>query len=141
MKYSQPLGILAAILLIISGFLHWAWYPDLQKYFTGFVSENNIYGKPGKVFIFFGVIAILLFLAPRVWAKRGNIFLCAIIMAYAVKSFILFSDCYRGICPEKQPGLWIMLVSAIAMVIFALFPNTKLKESQEPLPVDTASTE
>jgi len=127
MKYSQLIGILAAIILMISGFLHWAWYPDLQKYFTGFFSENNMYGKPGKVFIFFGTLSIILFFAPRVWAKRGNIFLCAITLAYAVKSFILFSDCYRGICPVKQEGIWIMLVSAILMTGCSLFPDTTLK--------------
>src|ERR1700759_2463421 len=123
MKYSQQLGIFASILLLCSGFLHWAWYPDLQKYFTGFFSENNMYGKPGKVFFFFAIPAILLFLTPRIWAKRVNIFLCAISMAYAIKSFILFSNCYRGICPEKQIGLWLMLISALLMLIFTFFPN------------------
>ncbi|MBA4167010.1 MAG: hypothetical protein H0X41_05625 [Chitinophagaceae bacterium] len=132
MKYSQPLGVLATIILMVSGFLHWAWYPDLQKYFTGFFSENDIYGKPGKVFLFLGVIAIVLFLAPRVWAKRGNIFLCAIIIAYAVKSFILFSGCYKGICPVKQPGIWLMLGSAILMLLFSLFPDTTVRASELP---------
>lgn len=130
MKYSQLLGVLAAIILMASGFLNWTWYPDLQKYFTGFISENNMYGKPGEVFIFFALISIILFIAPKVWAKRGNIFLCAVIMAYAVKSFILFSDCYRGICPVKQPGIWIMLGTSILMVIFSLFPDTSIKEQK-----------
>ncbi len=130
MKYSQLLGILSAIVWICSGFLHWAWYPDLQKYFTGFFSENNIYGKPGKVFFFFAIPAIVLFLTPRIWAKRINIFLCAIALAYSIKSFILFSNCYRGICPVKQAGLWIMLTSAILMMAFSLFPNNTLKPKE-----------
>jgi hypothetical protein len=130
MKYSQQLGILTAIILMASGFMNWAWYPDLHKYFTGFFSENNIYGKPGKVFIFFATISIVLFFVPRVWAKRGNIFLCAVIMAYAIKSFILFSDCYKGICPVRQPGIWIMLVSSVLVLLLSLFPDTTLKQSE-----------
>lgn len=133
MKYSQLSGILAAFVLSLSGFLNWAWYPDIHKYFTGFFSENNSYGKPGKVFIFFAVIAIVLFIAPRVWAKRGNIFLCAITLAYAVKTFIVYSACYRGICPEKQPGLWVMLLASCVMMAAALFPDTAIREDN-PLP-------
>ncbi len=131
MKYSQPLGIFAAILLLCSGFMHWAWYPDLQKYFTGFFSENNIYGKPGKVFFFFVIPAIVLFLIPRIWAKRINIFLCAIILSYAIKCFILFSACYRGICPEKQAGLWLMLISSALIMAFSLFPDNKVKQKEK----------
>lgn len=127
MRYSQLFGIMAALALIASGFLHWAWYPDIQKYFTGFFSENNIYGKPGKVFFFLAGLAIVLFITPRVWAKRGNIFLCAIALAFAVKSFILFSGCYRGICPVRQAGLWVMLISAALMLLCALFPDTRIK--------------
>jgi hypothetical protein len=132
MKYSQPIGVLAAIILILSGFLNWAWYPDIHKYFTGFFSENNMYGKPGKVFIYFASVAIILFLIPRVWAKRVNIFLCAIMLAYAAKNFIIFSSCYRGICPVKQPGIWVMLGACIVMVIASLFPDTAVKEQRLP---------
>ena len=130
MKYSQPLGVLLTIILISSCFFNWTWYPDLQKYFTGFFSENNLYGRPGKVFMFLGIISIILFLTPRVWAKRGNIFLCAIIVAYAVKCFILYSNCYRGICPEKQPAIWIMFISAIMALIFSLFPGLAVKSKE-----------
>lgn len=129
MKYSQLIGIAAAIVLVLSGFLNWTWYPDLQKYFTGFFSENNMYGKPGKVFAFFAVIAIIFFLIPRVWAKRWNLLVCALTLAYAVKTFILFAGCYRGICPVKQPGIWVMIVAAVVMTASALLPDLTVKSS------------
>lgn len=128
MRYSQWIGIAAAITLMASGFLHWAWYPDLQQYFTGFYSEKNLYGKPGKVFIFFAAIAIIFYLLPKIWAKRWNILVCALTLAYAIKSFIGFSGCYRGICPQRQVGIWIMLSSAAIMMLAALLPDMKVEK-------------
>jgi hypothetical protein len=128
MKYSQWIGIAAAIMLVVACFLPWTYHPDLDKNFTGFFSENNVYGKPGYVFIVVCIVAVIFFAIQRIWAKRWNVFICAIILSYAIKSFIVFSGCYRGICPDKKAGLWIMLLSAIVMMGMSLFPDMKLKE-------------
>ena len=128
MKFSQWIGIAGAITLVISGFLNWTWYPDIQKYFDGFFSENNIYGRPGKIFIYLTTVAVIFFVVPRIWAKRWNILVCTIILAFAIKTFILYSACYRGICPVKQFGIWLMLSSAIIIFLCALLPDLKLKE-------------
>ena len=128
MKYSQWIGIAAAIMLVIAGFLPWTYHPDLNKNFTGFFTENNVYGKPGYVFVWLSIITIVFFAIQRVWAKRWNMFICALVLAYAIKSFIMYSGCYRGICPDKLAGLWIMLASAALMMAMALFPDIKLKE-------------
>ncbi len=130
MKYSQWIGVGAAITLMASCLVNWTWYPDLQKYFTGFSSHNNIYGKPGKLFVVLAVIAIMFYVIPRVWAKRWNVLVCCVAVAFAVKTFILYAACYRGICPDKQPGLWIMLGSALLMLAAALLPD--LKVNAEP---------
>ena len=81
MKYSQWLGIGAALLVIAACFMPWAFFPDLQKDFTGFFSEQNRYGRPGKVLVAFSVLQIVFFLIPKIWAKRANIFLGAITFA------------------------------------------------------------
>ena len=128
MKFSQWIGIASGILLILSGFMNWTWYPDIHKYFTGFVSENNIYGKPGKIFIYLTTVAILFFAIPRIWAKRWNVLICTIIVAFAIKTYILYTSCYRGICPVKQPGIWIMGASAAIILLCALLPDLKIKE-------------
>lgn len=128
MKFSQWIGILAAIVLIVSGFMNWTWYPDIHKYFTGFFSEDNRYGRPGKIFIYFSSVAILFFAIPRVWAKRWNVLFCTMIIAFAIKTFILYTSCYGGVCPVKQPGIWIMLSSAAIIMLCALLPDMKLKD-------------
>lgn len=131
MKYSQWIGIGAAILLVISCFIPWAFYPDLNKSFTGFFSENNNYGKPGKVFVVMAVVAIVFFLVPRVWAKRWNLLVGALTLAYAIKSFIVFTGCYKGICPTKLVGIWVMLVSAAGLLVMTLLPDMKVIENKK----------
>lgn len=131
MKYSQWIGIAAAIVLVIACFLPWTFHPDLNKNFTGFFSENNDYGKPGKVFTVFAIIASILFLIPRVWAKRWNLLIGALTVAFAIKSFIVFSGCYRGICPTKLAGLWVMLLSAVGLLIMTLLPDMKVIDKKQ----------
>ena len=130
MKYSQWIGVAAALLLAGACFMPWAYYPDLDKEFTGFFSELNRYGKPGKVLIFFSAIEIILFLIPKVWAKRANILVAGMAIAFGVKSFILYSACYRGICPERRLGLWLVLVASAIAVIATLLPNLPVKEKK-----------
>ena len=131
MKYSQWIGIAAAIILVLSGFLPWTYHPDLDKTFTGFFSENRAYGKPGNVFVFMSAVTIIFFAIQRIWAKRWNVFICAIVLSYALRCFIVYSGCYRGICPDKKIGLWVMLLSAILMMLMALFPDMKVKKEEK----------
>jgi hypothetical protein len=130
MKYSQWLGIIASIILMISCFLPWTYHPDLNKTFTGFFSENNAYGKPGRTLIFLGIFASICFIIPRVWAKRLNFFISAVLIAYAIRTFIVFSGCYRGICPEKREGLWLMVISAGIIIIMAILPDIKIGDKK-----------
>jgi len=125
MKYSQWIGVLTTLILVTCCFFPWTWHPDLNKYFTGFFSESHVYGRPGNVFIFFAVFAIAFFLIPRLWAKRWNFVVAALILAYAIKTFILYSGCYNGICPVKEKGIWIMLLSSVIIMVMAVIPDNK----------------
>ncbi|HET6256520.1 MAG TPA: hypothetical protein VFE32_20765 [Puia sp.] len=130
MKYSQWLGILAALLLVAACYMPWAYFPDLGKEFTGFFSEQNRYGRPGKLLTFFSGVMILLFLLPKVWAKRTNIIVAAITIAFAIKCYILYTGCYRGICPEKRIGIFLLLGAAAITMVASLLPDLPVK--QEP---------
>jgi hypothetical protein len=68
----------------------------------------------------------VLMLLPTVWAKRTNLFITAFNVAYAVKTFILFGSCYNNYCPQKLPGLYLMVGCAVVMLIASGFPNVKL---------------
>jgi hypothetical protein len=128
MKYYKQIGLIACVLLVISCFLPWAFYPDLHKSFNGFFSEMDIYGKPGKVFIFFAVLSAILILLNKVWAKRTLIFLAAFNVGYLIRTYILYTSCYRAFCPEKQYGLYLLIVGCVLLLIVSFFPNLKLKD-------------
>jgi hypothetical protein len=127
MRYSNIIGILACLLIMVSCFMPWTFHPDLQKYFTGFYSEQNMYGRPGKLFLIFAIISILLFVIPKVWAKRTNWLIAALTIAYTVKTYFLFTSCYSGICPIKQFGIYLLLASVVVMFLAALLPDMKMK--------------
>jgi hypothetical protein len=128
MKNSQWIGIAAAVLVIIASFMPWAYFPVLQKEFTGFFSEQNRYGRPGKVLIAFSVVEILFYLIPRIWAKRANIFVAAVGVAWGFKCYYLYTACYRGECPEKRLGLFLMFGGTIIALVAALLPDVTIKE-------------
>ena len=130
MKYSQWIGIAAALLLVAACFLPWAYFPDLGKSFTGFFSEQNRYGRPGKVFIFLSSVMILLFLVPRVWAKRSNIFVTAVTLTWGIKSYILYTSCYRGICPEKRAGIFLVLAATVIVLAAALLADLPIRQDE-----------
>ncbi len=127
MKYSNIIGLAAGVLLIISCFLPWTFHPDLQEYFTGFYSRENYYGKPGKFFLMLTIPAITFFILPRIWAKRANLMVVGLIVAYAAKNLIVFTSCYNGICPVKQVGIYLMLFSVSIMMVAVVSPAMKLK--------------
>ena len=120
---SKWLSLAALLLLAVACFLPWAWYADLGKDFTGFFSEKNMYGKPGKFLLIMGTITTACAFIPKIWPKRVALFTASLNLAYAVKTFIMYASCYGGYCPEKKPGLWLMATAAVVMLVTALTPE------------------
>ena len=131
MKYYKIIGIIACVLLVISCFLPWTYYADLNKSFTGFFTEQNIYGKPGKVFIFLAVSSAILIILDKIWAKRTLLFLTAVNIAYLIKTYVLFTTCYNTICPQKEYGFFVLMLSVIMLIVVSLFPDTEVIEPQK----------
>ena len=125
MKYSQWIGILATLALCIACYFPWTYYPDINTYFTGFFTHQNMYGRPGRFFLVLGAIAILFFAINKVWAKRANLLVTGLVVAYAVRIFFLFVACYRGICPVRQPAIYVVLFAPVVMLIMAFLPRMK----------------
>ena len=126
MRQYKIIGVALCMLLIVSTLLPWAFYADLGKNFTGFYSENNTYGKPGKFFAAFAVVAIILTLVNKVWAKRTLLFLAPVNIGYLIKTYILFTTCYNTYCPEKKIGLYLLIISSVGIMVIALLPKLNL---------------
>ena len=131
MKYAHYTGIAAALLLIVCCFIPWAFYPDLQQNFDGFYSQQNQYGKPGKTFVFLAVVSIVLFLIPKLGAKRVNQFVNVVIFAYALKNYFIYAACYQGTCPQIRVGLVGMMLFSTLMLLSSLFSKAVVKTTAE----------
>ena len=131
LKILQKAGIIACIILLLSCFMPWAFYADIHETFTGFYSFQNQYGKPGKFLSVMALIAFAFMMLPKIWAKRTNLFVCALAVGYAIKTYILFTSCYNAYCPEKKAGIFIMLLSTIIMLVSSAFPDLKINKQKE----------
>ena len=129
MKYSRFIGLAACLLLVAACFMPWTYYPDLGKSFTGFFSENNQYGRPGVLFTILSALSAVLFLIGKIWANRVNWIVSAVAVAYFIKVYMGFTACYVGICPEKQAGIFLVMLAVIVMMLMTLLPDIKLRES------------
>ena len=130
MKHSQWIGVGAAVLVIVGCFLPWAYFPDLREDFTGLFSEQNRYGRPGKVLVVFCGVEILLFLIQKIWAKRANLFIGAVTLAWSIKSYMLYTACYKGICPERRLGIFLVLGGAAIALVASLLPDLSVREEK-----------
>jgi hypothetical protein len=127
LKIIKWAALAACAILIVACFLPWTYHADLDKHFTGFFSEKNAYGKPGKFLTFYAVTSAVLILLPKIWAKRVHLFFAALTFGYAVKTYILFTSCYNAYCPDKMPGIFLMVGCCVLILVAAIFPDLKLK--------------
>lgn len=131
MKHYKIIGLAVCVTMIVGCFLPWAYYADLGKNFTGFYSENNSYGKPGKFFTSLAVIAAVLIMIDKVWAKRILLLLAPINIGYLIRTYLLYTTCYNAYCPEKKIGLYLLVLSSVALLLIALFPKVKIPVTKE----------
>jgi len=125
------IGFLAGCSLIIACFCPWVFIESKNIIVAGISSEGTSFGKPGYFhFVLAGIYLILLFI-PRIWAKRWNILISALNVAWAARNYFLISACSGGECPEKKTALYVVLVSSLLMLIAALLPNFKMKEENQ----------
>ena len=114
------------LVLIAICFMPWTYHADVQKSFTGFFSEKDAYGKPGKFIIFFCVASFALILAQKVWAQRVLLFVTGTLLAYSIKTYILYTSCYNAYCPEKKAGIFLLLACSVIIFGASLFSDVKV---------------
>jgi len=105
----------------------WAHYNNINDTFTGFhvtkFSTGNYYGRAGIIICFFTALILLLILIPKVWAKRTNLFLSAILFAYCIRTYIIFTSALFEGEVEKKAGIYLIIVFSAIMLIASLFPK------------------
>jgi len=131
MRYMKWIGLFAVILLIVSCFLPWVIIPSKNIVVSGVESTGTNFGKPGYNHFVLSFFFIIFHFIRRLWAKRSNLLVVALNIAWAIRNYFIISMCREGDCPEKQIGLWLVLFASVLILVAALFPDIQLKEEKK----------
>ncbi len=134
-KPANIVGIIIALLLIGSCYMEWVFIAPRDWHISGMqVPMDKAFrlGRPAFLSIWFTGISILLFLIPKIWAKRVNTYVTMLGMGWAIRSFLLITRCESGYCPEKKMGLYFFMLLTLLLIpanLFALVAERKGKEN------------
>ncbi len=123
MKHSQTIGIVATLALMAMCFLPWTYIASRELTITGFHTTGTSFGRPGVLSVTMAVIMLVMFLVPAIWAKRTNLFVAALNLAWSFRNYLLVSSCLMGECPEKKPALYALVALAVVIQIMTLLPR------------------
>lgn len=129
MRYSNYIGVLAGIILVIAAYFPWIYIPVLDVKVSGIHGELPKFGKPALMNIYVTIVNTVFFLLPYVWMKRFNPFVGAVNFAWALRNLLLLSICRENICPEKYPALYVYFVAAFIVLLMTLFPHIQTKKA------------
>ncbi|HEU4576120.1 MAG TPA: hypothetical protein VFS36_14045 [Chitinophagaceae bacterium] len=128
MRWMKWIGLLSVLLLLISCFTPWVLIASKQMVISGVDATGTNFGKPGYFHFFLSFFYVLFTFIQRVWAKRFNLLVSGLNIAWAIRNYIIISACQMGECPEKQSGIYLIVLASALMLLAAVFPDVKLKE-------------
>lgn len=132
MRYSNYIGLLAGVVMVVAAAFPWIYIPSLQATVSGFGSDTiTRFGKPVLMNIILLLLNAAFFLIPKLWAKRMNPFVGAINFAWALRNLLLLSTCRNGECPDKQVWLYIYFAASIVVLIMTLLPELKEENNRQ----------
>jgi uncharacterized membrane protein YuzA (DUF378 family) len=131
MKYSQLIGILAALGVIVCCFFPWSVIESKNLVIEGMHAPDTNFGRPGLMNIYVTSASIIFFLISKVWAKRTNVFVTMFNLAWSIRNYILVSSCLMGECPVKQTALYLLVGFSAIMMIMAFMPRLTIKRKAE----------
>ena len=119
-------GIISCILIIIACFLPWTHYNSINETFTGFrvsrFAGGNYYGRAGLIITFIAGIILIFSFVPRIWAKRINLFLAALLVAYTIRTYIIFTSAMFEGEVDKKIGIYLIVLLAPIILVSTVFP-------------------
>ena len=123
-------GFLATIALIAACFFPWVFIESKNIAVTGIQSAGTSFGKPAYFHFVMAACYLVFNFTPRIWAKRVNLLIVALNIGWTARNYFLISACAGGECPEKKVGLYIVVISSVAMMVVALFPKIELQKTE-----------
>jgi len=131
MRYMKWVGLFAVILLIVSCFLPWVIIPSKNIVVSGVESTGTNFGKPSYTHFVLSFFFIIFHFIPRLWAKRSNLLVVALNIAWAIRNYLLLGSCLLGECPQIKPGLYLLLLATVVIQVMTLLPKINIAESKK----------
>ena len=133
-KKIQTAAIITCLLLIATCFIPWVHYNSINETFTGFhvtkFSTNVYYGKAGKIIASLAIINFICTIIPSLFLKRLNMFTTALLFAYCIRTYVLFTGSLFDGQVEKYAGIYLIVLLSLAMVVFSVFPSLEEEKKQ-----------
>jgi hypothetical protein len=131
MNRTVLLGLIATIVLVIACFFPWVTIESKNIVMTGVDTTGTRFGKPGYFNFILAGIYLLLLLIKKDWTKKAALFFAAFNFAWSFRNFLILPLCYGGICPEKEPAIFIVLICSFLMLLAVLLTKTVVKQTNE----------
>jgi hypothetical protein len=128
-KFLQYIAILSCIALIVTCFIPWVHYNSIDTTFNGYnvkpFPTGVNYGRAGKIITILVSISFLLTLIPYVAAKRTNMFVSALLVAYAIRTYVLFTGSLFEGEVVKLAGIYLIVALSFVILFCSIFPSLK----------------
>jgi len=114
--------------MILACFLPWVHINSIQETFNGFnpkpFATGNNYGKAGKFIVLLTSIIFVGMLLPKIWAKRLNLFLSALLLAFVIRTYVIFTGSLFENDVIRKPGIYMIVICAILILFSSVFCKT-----------------
>jgi hypothetical protein len=75
---------------------------------------------------------MLFFVLPNPTLKVVNLFLAGLGLGYGLSRFYIYTLSYRGISPEPQAGIYLMVGSLMAYLLLAMLELNRTRPGTPP---------
>ena len=131
-KNLHYLAIIATLGIIATCFIPWVHYNNIDVTFNGYnvkkFATGVYYGRAGIIITIFAAISLLFTLMQSMVAKRVNMFLCALLVAYTLRTYVIFTGSLFDGEVTKLAGIYLIVFLSFVMVICSVFPYLKKEE-------------
>jgi hypothetical protein len=118
MRFLLPLFVIAV--LIASCFMPWMTIESKGIAITGLDTTGTTFGKPAYFHFFWVGLYLVFLLLNKVWSRRVTVLIAAFNLAWAARNFLVIPGCQMGECPERNAGLYLLLLSSLVLIFAGL---------------------
>ena len=125
-------ALLACVALVAVCFMPWIHNTVINQTFTGydvkkFVTGTTL-GRAGIPITILTGLSFILTALPYVAAKRANMFVCALLVSYTLRTYVVFTGALFEGEIVKLAGIYLINILSIFLVICSVFPYLKKEE-------------